>query len=270
MAPDGWPGALIQHSKPGIACAADVPCSTQQRVEEAQHAHQEAHLMEQAPDYQESAHSGEQYFPQKPAASDQPRQAPRITAPLTTPAAAHVAADWVHWGPIWAGFIMVISTLTLLGALGVALDNALWRANGSATFTTGWAIFSGVVAFILGGWIAGRASGAETLGASALNSALVWGLSVVLLLVLLLITIVTSIVSISNAVGGISIPLLLLMRAEGARPRILTPGQAQATAWASFATLAIGLLLAIFGGLLSMRHTPALTEEPGKNQKSAG
>lgn len=217
--------------------------------------------MEQAPDYQESASSGKQYLPQKPAVSEQTKQMPRVTAPLTTPAAAtsaaRVAGDWVRWGPIWAGFIMVISTLTLLGALGVALDNALWRANGSAIFTAGWAIFSGVVAFILGGWIAGRASGTDTLGASMLNSALVWGLSVVVLLVLLLITTVTSIVSISNAVGGISVPLLLLMKADGARPQVFTPGQAQATAWASFATLAIGLLLAIFGGLLGMRRPPA-------------
>ncbi len=158
----------------------------------------------------------------------------------------------MRWGPIWAGFITVISVLVLLGALGAAIELSVWGTNSNTAFTYGWISFTGFVAYLLGGWIAVRSSGVAGLGASMMNGGLVWGLSIVVLLLLLFISVL---VGIASVLGAIGIPFILTLTALGQKPQLFSGVDPQAAAWITFIALAVALLLAVFGGLIGTRRS---------------
>lgn len=93
--------------------------------------------------------------------------------------------DQVRWGPIVAGLLTAVSTLALLGLLGAALGftgldagyDAAVRgapppdAGRNAAF---WAAVSGMIAFLLGGFVAGKTAGVFDRKWGALNGAMVF------------------------------------------------------------------------------------------------
>jgi hypothetical protein len=208
--------------------------------------------MQQASDYpgQEASPQtpGTFYPPQQPYTPNVAPQARAAQAPLATTGAV---ADWVRWGPIWAGFLTVVSTLALLGALGAAIKLSSGVTAGSTPFDYAWNIFTGVVAYFLGGWIAGRAAGITNTGSRILNGALVWALSVTVLLLLLFFALV---IGISSILGGTSLPLYLTLALVGSRPTLSAVGHT-ASAWSSFVTLIVALILAVAGSVLSAWQT---------------
>lgn len=209
--------------------------------------------MQQAPGYQdqEAIRSRREYTPQQPAPGYEPQQTQGVAGP-TTPAtgasgrAAPLAlTDWVRWGPIWAGFLTVISVLAILGALGTAISLSVWGPGGNNAFNYGWAILIGIIAYFLGGWMAARSAGVSGTGPALLNGGLVWALSLLALLVLV-------VVGASSAVGAVGGNLgNALGMTRG------TTGVAKSAAWVSFVTLVIGLCLSMLGGLVGARHLPA-------------
>jgi hypothetical protein len=200
---------------------------------------------------------GREYTPQQPGPAYTPQQAPGAPAPGGAAPAAPEAAgpgraggrgltDWVRWGPIWAGFLTVISVLAILGALGTAIGLTVWGAGSNTAFNYGWAILIGIIAYFLGGWLAARSAGVAGLGAAALNGGLVWALSLLAVLVLV-------VVGASSAVGAIGGNLgSALGTTRGAT------GTAASAAWISFVTFVIGLCLAMLGGLVGARRMPTL------------
>src|SRR5438552_18630573 len=74
--------------------------------------------------------------------------------------------DRVYWGPIIAGFLTALTTMTLLSLLGLAIGITSFNAGQAATQgapvgETGtnsllWTAFSAIVAFLLGGFVTGR------------------------------------------------------------------------------------------------------------------
>lgn len=101
----------------------------------------------------------------------------------------HTPTDRVRWGSIIAGLFAALSTLAVLSLLGLAI--------GASTYDTGdrardygigagiWGGLSALLAFALGGWLAGRTAALRGPRNGMLNGAMVWALAVPLLLYLL-------------------------------------------------------------------------------------
>jgi hypothetical protein len=207
--------------------------------------------MEQAPGYGDQERLRREYIPQQqPTVPAQGQPAPgtstadRGVAPLSW-------SDWVRWGPIWSGFFTIVSTLAILGALGAGIALTVWGSSPNRAFVYGWAILTGIIAYFLGGWITARSAGVGGAGAAMLNAGLAWALSLVAILALV-------IFGVGNAFGFIGSNLSLLLRspAAGVTPAQVSGTVAQ-TAWVTFASLVIGLILAMIGGVVGARRLSA-------------
>ncbi len=211
--------------------------------------------MQQAPNYPEQEQIRRETLPQQ-SRYQAPMPANLGAGPADlSPAAerqggALAWSDWVRWGPIWGGFFTILSTLAVLGALGTAISLTIWGPTTSTAFDYAWAIFSGVVAYFLGGWVTARAAGVRGLGAAVLNSALAWALSLVAILALVLI----GAGNVISVIGG-NLYLLLRVSASGVTRADIASTLAQ-TAWITFVSLVIGLILAVCGGIVGMRSFP--------------
>ena len=94
----------------------------------------------------------------------------------------------ISWGAIFAGAFIVLAvqvTLSLIG-LGVSLGrvNLTTGPAASAGFGTGsaiWLVISGIIAFFVGGWFAGRFSGIPSRFSGALHGLVSWGLASIMM-----------------------------------------------------------------------------------------
>ena len=96
--------------------------------------------------------------------------------------------DRVRWGAVWAGLITAIATFLLLSTAAVAIG-AQAVDSGAQADDTGMAsaIVSGIIAllaFLAGGFVAGKTAGVLGRGYGALNGFLVWALGIVIILAL--------------------------------------------------------------------------------------
>jgi len=106
------------------------------------------------------------------------------TTDTAIPEAYNLGRDRVRFGPVVAGLLTALTTLLLLGLLGVAVG--LTAADGSdpgaGTFSAVWGALTGLLAFGLGGYVAGRTAAVFDRRWGALNGALVFMLGVPLTL----------------------------------------------------------------------------------------
>jgi hypothetical protein len=204
--------------------------------------------MQQAPSYNEPEQVRRDYVPQQQRYPQTPANVGAGGAPVTgeRQAGPLAWADWVRWGPIWSGFFTVLATLAIIGSLGTAIGVSVWHANVPSAFSYGWYIMTGIIAYLLGGFVTSRASGVAGLGAAILNGGLAWALSLVALIVLVLF-------GAGNLIGVLGANLTVVLRGGFAGPGI-TPGDIATTAWVTFASLVIGLVLAIVGAVMGMRR----------------
>jgi hypothetical protein len=189
--------------------------------------------------------------------------------------------DRVHWGPIVAGLLTALTTLLLLSLLGLAIgltsvNAGAAAAQGAAPADAGrnsgiWAAISGVVAFVLGGYVAGRTAAIFNRSWGALNGALVFMLAVPLILWLAgsgLGAVLGSLGSLSGALAsnpdatqaaqGVAgqaqaaaqsvQPIDVARAAEGARN----------TAWGALGGSLVALAASALGGYLGTRHPTAI------------
>ena len=94
--------------------------------------------------------------------------------------------DRVRWGPIWAGLLMAIATFVVLSTIAVGVG-AHTVSSGADTSDAGLAgaIVTGVIgliAFLVGGFVASRTAAVVGRGYGALNGLLVWALGLALIL----------------------------------------------------------------------------------------
>ena len=94
--------------------------------------------------------------------------------------------DRVRWGAVWAGLVTALATFLLLTTAAIAIGAQAVDAGVTAD-DGGMAggIISAVIAllaFLTGGFVAGRTAGVVGRGYGALNGFLVWALGVVLIL----------------------------------------------------------------------------------------
>jgi hypothetical protein len=198
--------------------------------------------------------------------------------------------DRVRWGPIVAGIFSAIATLLILSLLGVAVGltaaagdprSAAGATNEAGNYGVGAAIWAGLstlIAFFVGGFVAGRNQGVLGKGSGWINGALVWAVTIPLLLWLAS----SGAAGFLNAIGfdlngffntvNPSNPESPLNPTNPANPTNPTspnnpannPGAVQnATetarngAWGTLAALLVGLIAAGLGGLVGGRTHPA-------------
>jgi len=187
--------------------------------------------------------------------------------------------DRVRWGPIWAGLLSAFFTLLVLSLLGLAIGastvNAGQAAQGTGTQNAGsysaiWAGISAIIAFLIGGYVAGRTAAVHERGWAALNGALVFLLALPILLWLASQGLGALIGNANHIAGGLGINLGQLGTTATGAAKTITPAQAQQaadtarnTAWGTLIGLLLGCAAAALGGTLGMRHAARDTHATG-------
>ena len=190
-----------------------------------------------------------------------------------------IPTDRVRWGPIWAGLLSAFFALLVLSLLGLAIGattvNAGAAAQGSINANAGqysaiWAGISAIVAFLLGGYVAGRTAAVHERGWAALNGALVFLLALPILLWLASQGLGALIGNASTIAGGLGINLGQLGATASGAAKSITPTQAQQaadtarnTAWGTLIGVLLGCGASALGGTIGMRHTPRATRGMG-------
>ncbi len=108
------------------------------------------------------------------------------------PEALNFTRDRVRWGPIIAGLATALTTLLMLSLLGLAIGLTMVNAgdaaaqgdapNGLGRNSAIWGALSALIAFFLGGWVAGHSAAVFDRGWGALNGALVFLVGVPIIL----------------------------------------------------------------------------------------
>src|SRR5215204_1711580 len=201
----------------------------------------------------------------------------------TLPDGFDLRSDRVHWGPIVAGLLTALTALLLLNLLGLAIGLTTMNA-GTAAAQGGppadagrnsaiWAGISGIVSFLLGGYVAGRTAALFNRGWGALNGALVFMLAVPLILWLAGQGLGSVLGSLGNLSGAPASNPGVTQVAQGAAGQAQAAAQtvqpidvaraaeaARNTAWGTLAGSLLGLAASAFGGWLGTRH-PTATEQ---------
>lgn len=194
------------------------------------------------------------------------------TAVNTVSQTLTIPTDRVRWGPIWAGLLSAFFTLLVLSLLGLAIGattvNAGAVAQGTGNSNAGqfsaiWAGISAILAFLIGGYVAGRTAAVHERGWAALNGALVFLLALPILLWLASQGLGAIIGNASSIASGLGINLGQLGSTAAGAAHHITPAQAQQaadtaknTAWGTLIGLLLGGGAAALGGTIGMRHAP--------------
>ncbi len=196
-----------------------------------------------------------------------PRQGGAVTS---VSQALTIPTDRVRWGPIWAGLLSAFFTLLVLSLLGLAIG-ATTVNTGAALQGTGnqnagaysaiWAGISAIIAFLIGGYVAGRTAAVPERGWAALNGMLVFLLALPILLWLASQGLGALIGNANHIAGGLGINLGQIGNTGSGTATSITPAQAQQaadtaknTAWGTLIGLLLGCGAAALGGTLGMRH----------------
>jgi hypothetical protein len=144
------------------------------------------------------------------------------------------ATDQVRWGPILAGLFTALTTLLGLSVLGLAIGLSTFNPNdplGNFGIGAGiWGAISALIAFGIGGYMAGGTSRVRGSDSGMLNGALVWIVAIPLLLYLVGSGIGT-LLGTAGAVVGAAVPAVAPVAGEAANdPALQATAQAAATA----------------------------------------
>jgi hypothetical protein len=164
------------------------------------------------------------------------------------------ADERVRWGAVWAGLLTALTAFILFSVLGLAIG--LSNVNGPAVVATGlspydagrntalWLGVSGFIAFLIGGYVAGRAAVAFQTGKAALHGSLIFFLAVPLLALF-------GALALGGNLGNLGVWIghnlsLLQSRTSG--------DTARNTAWWTLLGLVVALLAGTLGGALATRR----------------
>ena len=100
------------------------------------------------------------------------------------------ARSRIAWSAIFAGVVLVFSVELLLNALGAGVGLGLVTPVTGGTPTAGsfgagaglWLVVSTIIAFVVGGFVAGRLAGAPSRFDGVLHGLVVWGLTLLMVL----------------------------------------------------------------------------------------
>jgi hypothetical protein len=189
------------------------------------------------------------------------------------PEALNFTRDRVRWGPILAGMATALTTLLLMSLLGLAVGLTVVNAgtaaaegnvpDGLGRNAAMWGALSSVLAFLLGGWVAGRSAAVFDRNWGALNGALVFLVAVPFILWLASQGVGSVLGTLGGFVGNLipdpnalqnTEPIDVARAAEGARN----------TAWATLGGMLLGLAASTLGGMFGTRRELEVDTEAGR------
>jgi hypothetical protein len=150
--------------------------------------------------------------------------------------------DLIHWGPVWAGLMSTFGVLIVLGLIGMAAGLTTVTLTGAVSMAAIiWASIITLVAFFVGGWVAGRTSSFRGTRASALiMGSMVWALGMVFA------TLMAAI-----GVGGIAGAALgIFGLPSGISPAAIST--AQGYALGALITIVLAYILAVLGAMVGV------------------
>jgi hypothetical protein len=95
----------------------------------------------------------------------------------------------VSWSAVWVGALAALATGLIIGLAGVAVGAQVvkgdpWVETGKVGWgTLFFSVFGSFIAFVVGGWVAGRVAGIRRAEPAMLHGAITWLLAVPMLLV---------------------------------------------------------------------------------------
>jgi hypothetical protein len=214
------------------------------------------------------------------------------STPVPRPGAARVGQDYlreryedrawdgVRWGPIVAGFATTITTLVVLTLLGLAIGLSTFEptADGDDIGTAAaiWGAATAVIAFLAGGFVAGWTARTARMEFGVLNGFLVGALTLVLSLWL----VTSGAANILGAVGTNIQEVVDVTTGDGTNvttDEVLDRARAayddaEASAWWSFAGVAIALAAAAGGGAIGFAtrgRRDVVYETPAREREAA-
>jgi len=206
---------------------------------------------------------------------------------VEVPEALNLARDRVRWGPIWAGLFTALTTIIILSLLGVAIGltavDPRAAAQGGPPQGIGigaaiWGAITAIVAFLLGGWVAGRTAAVFDRKWGALNGALVFLVAVPATLLLAGLGLGSLLGTLGSFAGALNIdPSQIQSAIQGATNQaqqaaaqtqpsdLAQAAQAARTgAWGTLIGLLVGLGASALGGLLGTRRDISLDQATGQ------
>jgi len=101
-------------------------------------------------------------------------------------------AHWpIHWSAIWVGALAALAAVLIFGLIGIAIgahllgpEHRVVDLHKSTMGTLAFSVFSAFLAFVIGGWVAGKVAGILRSEPAMLHGAIVWLLCVPILVVL--------------------------------------------------------------------------------------
>jgi hypothetical protein len=199
------------------------------------------------------------------------------------PEALNFTRDRVRWGPIVAGLATALTSLLMLSLLGLAIGLTVVNAGdaaaqGGAPDGLGrnsaiWGAISGLIAFLVGGWVAGRSAAVFDRGWGALNGALVFLIAVPVILWLASMGLGTVLGSLGSFAGSVNPdPGTAQNVAEQARQAAQNTqpvdvaraaGNARNTAWGTLLGMVLALGASSVGGMLGTRRELEVNQKTG-------
>lgn len=164
--------------------------------------------------------------------------------------------DRIRWGPIWGGLLIALATFLLLSTLALAIGAMVVEPNTTDPQEAGMTggIVSAIIillAFLVGGWVAARASAVPGHSNGLVNGILVWALGMALVLLL-------SVLGLGSLFGALGGMLDQIRMASVPRPDVnVNPAEVTSairnSALGAFLTLLLPALAAAGGGWLGAR-----------------
>lgn len=200
------------------------------------------------------------------------------------PRAYNLDRDRVRWGPIMAGLATALTSLLILSLLGLAIGLTLVNAGdaaaqGSAPSGLGrnsaiWGALAGLIAFFLGGWVAGHSAAVFDRGWGALNGALVFLVGVPIILWLASMGLGSVLGSLGSLAGSLNpdagtvqnVADQARQAAQNTNPIDVarTAANARNTAWGTLLGLVLALGAAAAGGMAGTRREVEINERTGR------
>jgi hypothetical protein len=187
--------------------------------------------------------------------------------------------DRVRWAAVLTGLVVALMSVALLSLLGLAIGFTIVSPGNMGTLGLGagiWYAISVLIALVFGGWAAARTAAVVGRANGALNGAMVWVVTILLVFALLGSGIATlAAVAGSSVTTGAQLAAPLAGQAANG-PALQTTAQAligqnvaanapariaagSLAAWGTLLILVLGLVAATFGGLLGARSATELT-----------
>lgn len=167
-----------------------------------------------------------------------------------------MARRGVKWGAIWAGVFTFVAIESVFGMLAVAIfvspvnPAAVHPITGLSVGASIWAIVLTIIAMFVSGLVTGRLAEVSTKNEGVAHGQVMFGLSV---LGVLLLTLLAGVGLTTGAAAGVSSPVAHMVNGVAG------------IGWATFITLILGWLGAMIGGSAAVRQRREAAVQPIRN-----